>query len=116
MSAENIQHRLSQFFGVWVLGVSRQMEKFVGSTHPHRVGFMPQVFNGVFQALLPLALFGVSVGFCLFFGCSGLCFCSVGLCLCGVLHRLGAPVGNHGLQGNQHATHADANKLQNVVL
>ena len=55
MSAENVEHHSAPLF---VFRVFYQMEEFVGSAYTHRVRFMPQVFNGIFQALLPLPLLG----------------------------------------------------------
>ena len=62
---------------------------------------MPQVFNGVFQAILPLSLLGFRYSI-------GLRSRGVGLRLCGLLHRLGTLVGHQGLQGDQDAAHANA--------
>ena len=66
---------------------------------------MAQVFNGVFEAFLSLTLLGVLVSLCLFHR-------GLGLGLRGVLHRLGAPIGDHGLQGQQDTAHADPQKGQ----
>ena len=62
---------------------------------------MPQVFNGVFQAILPLPLLSFQY--------------SIGLRFRGILHRLGAFVGHQGLQGDQDAAHADSQKFQSLV-
>ena len=70
---------------------------------------MPQVLNGIFQAFLSLTLLGVLVGFCLFFRGLGLRFGSF-------LHRLSAPIGDHGLYGKQDAAHTDSQKCQDFVL
>ena len=76
---------------------------------------MPQVFNGIFHALLPLPLLGVLVGFCLFLCGLSLCICGIGLCFRGILQCLGTLVGHQGLQGEQDTAHPDADKLQNLV-
>ena len=85
VGTENIQDGLTQVFGIL-----RQMKKLVGTTQTHGVGLMPQVFNGVFQAFLPLPLFGILIGFCLLFG-------SFGLRVRGFFHCLGACMRSQGL-------------------
>ena len=73
------------------------MEKFVGSSQTHRAFAVPQVFNGVFHALLPLPLLGLRH--------------SIGLRLGGILQCLGTFVGHQCLQSDQDAAHADSNKF-----
>ena len=61
MGAENVQDGLTPPFSIF-----RQMEQFISPTQTYRVRCVSQVLNGIFQALLPLPLLGVLVGFRLF--------------------------------------------------
>ena len=68
------------------------MKEFVGSAPAHGFFFIPQVFNGVFQAFLPLPLLGVLIGSRLLLCCSGLSFRRIGLFIRGIFHRLSTSV------------------------
>lgn len=83
------------------------MEEFVGTAQTHGVGLMSQVFNGVFQAFLPLPLFGILIGFCLLFS-------GFGLRVRGFFHCLGTCMRSQGLQGEQDAAHADSQEFQRL--
>ena len=97
MGAEDVKNGLTP-----LLGIFRQMEKFVGATETHRGRRASEVLNGIFQPFLPQPLLGGPVSFDLRVG--------------GIFHRLGALVRSEGLQGEKNATHPDAEKFQNLVL
>ena len=65
------------------------MEEFVGTAYVRiEPEVVTQVFNGVFEAFLPLPSLGILVGLCLFLR-------GFGLRVCGVLQRLGGLIGDH---------------------
>ena len=90
MGAEDVKNGLTP-----LLGIFRQMEKFVGATETHRGRRASEVLDSIFQPFLPQPLL-VRVG--------------------GVFHRLGTLVRSESLQGEQNTPHPDAEKLQDLVL
>ena len=104
MGAEDVKNGLTP-----LLGIFRQMEKFVGATKTHRGRRASKVLDSIFQPFLPQPLLGGLVGFRLLLR-------SFGLRVGGVFHRLGALVRSESLQGEQNTPHPDAEKLQDLVL
>ena len=102
MGAENVEHGLAQFFGVF-----RQMKEFVGTAQTHGVRWVAQVLDGVLQALLSLPLLGVLVGLGLLFRGLGLRLRCISLRFRGILHGLGAPVGSHSLHNQENTAHTN---------
>ena len=108
MGAEDVQHRLAQVFGIL-----RQMEELVGSAQAHGIRSVAQMLDGVLQPLLPPPVLRALVGFRLRRCRPGLRLRRPSLRLRRILQRHGALVRDHGPDGQQHAAHGDAEKLQN---